>query len=103
MKCCLCGSVIKGISFSCDPFPLQKRGRCCWKCDNLRVTPARLVLVGVPVDEAKTIGENIHRAVRFAHKRLEQNADTTNHNNSGAQVPSSSKANKRARGTKAKA
>ena len=44
--CCLCGDPITpepvtGWEYGCNPWPLAKRGKCCWVCDKYRVTPAR--------------------------------------------------------------
>lgn len=48
MKCCLCGKEITpdlvGWEHGCNPWPLAKDGRCCWKCDRDHVFPARLDL-----------------------------------------------------------
>lgn len=71
IKCCLCGKMIARHE-SCDPHPLRKRGRCCHRCDDLKVTPARLAAKGIPQAEAKVIGQNIHRCVKYHRKRMRE-------------------------------
>jgi len=77
LKCCLCGTVIHDPRLSCDPYPVAQDGRCCSRCDDLKVTPARLTLKGIPEEEAKVIGRNIHSAVKFARKRWLESHDNT--------------------------
>lgn len=68
LKCCLCGALIHDRRLACSALPL-KDGRCCPKCDDMKVMPARLIQRGVPQQEAKVIGKNIHAAVKFARRR----------------------------------
>jgi len=72
-KCVLCGAIFKHDWLRCDPSPILAEGKCCWKCDNTKVTPARLMQQGVPQEEAKTIGRNLQRAVVLARKRWRRN------------------------------
>lgn len=68
LKCCFCGTIIHDPRFACNALPLAN-AQCCPKCDDLKVTPARLMMRGVPEEEAKTIGKNILAAVQFAQRR----------------------------------
>ena len=67
-KCVLCGKTFSEPP--CSPFPLADSGVCCWRCDDTKVTPARLVRKGMPEAEAKVCGVNLHRAVKFHRKRM---------------------------------
>jgi len=71
LKCCLCSTRINDHRHACSALPL-KDGECCQRCDDLKVTPARLALRGIPIEEAKTIGRNIRAAVKFARERALQ-------------------------------
>jgi len=68
LNCCLCGTRIADRRTACSAHPL-KDGECCQRCDDLKVTPARLAQRGIPIEEAKTIGKNIRAAVKFARQR----------------------------------
>jgi|TARA_Y100000310_G_C20701549_1_gene830421 hypothetical protein len=55
-NCCLCGSEYERSG--CNPWPLSESGRCCDRCDSLKVTPRRLVVgCGFSEETAKEIGE----------------------------------------------
>lgn len=40
--CCLCGLPIIDDKFGHNPYPLREKGRCCTKCNQEKVIPARL-------------------------------------------------------------
>ena len=40
MKCCICGSTIKG--YGNNPWPIKNKGKCCDKCNSQYVIMARL-------------------------------------------------------------
>jgi hypothetical protein len=42
-KCCLCGDTIMGYGNNAEPV---KRGRCCDDCNDMKIIPARLGLIG---------------------------------------------------------
>lgn len=67
--CVLCRKPFS--EFGCSPFPLRRRGLCCNRCDDMKVTPARLIFKGVPAAEAHVIGANIWRAVQWHRKKKE--------------------------------
>ena len=40
--CVLCNGWIEGIFDSNNPWPLNETGRCCGRCNNTKVLPARI-------------------------------------------------------------
>lgn len=61
MICCICGDKIEDIRRSCNAQPVKK-GRCCFNCDDLVVTPHRLMDVGFDKKTALQIGKAILKA-----------------------------------------
>lgn len=41
--CCLCGKEFKGYGNNPEPIKSSKTGKCCDKCNQERVIPARLI------------------------------------------------------------
>jgi hypothetical protein len=79
--CVLCGKKFREPGN--DPYPLAFTGRCCNTCDDLKVTPARMVRAGVDERAAKKIGAELHAAVKSmadAKKGSKIMTDETNTN-----------------------
>lgn len=47
-KCVICNAEMEKRQ-ACNPFPIRGKGKCCLLCDHLLVTPARMMLGGMPV------------------------------------------------------
>jgi len=61
--CCLCRCEIDG--YGASPAPLKGSGRCCERCDDLKVLPARLVeYYGFSEATAREIGKAHWNATR---------------------------------------
>ena len=41
MRCCICKKKFEG--WGNNPWPVKKRGRCCDKCNDTVVIPARII------------------------------------------------------------
>jgi hypothetical protein len=69
-QCCICLAPIGDRRQSCDAHPVMD-GRCCWKCDNVIVTPVRIAR-GQDVDIVAAIeqGLAIQRTVASARKEM---------------------------------
>jgi hypothetical protein len=63
LRCVICGKPLRGCG--CDAMPVAK-GRCCERCDDLVVTPARISkATGVPVAKLMDWAEHVHTLSRF--------------------------------------
>jgi hypothetical protein len=74
MVCVLCGIELPGKGN--NPLPLAHDGRCCDECDDLKVTPARLIESGLPEDAAKAFGKQLRewRLKRIAAFNISEEA-----------------------------
>jgi len=86
LTCVICKKPIPehppGWRGGCDPWPINKTGRCCQKCDDEHVTPARILGVAgyqsfAPQVVADSSGEWAGNGLRFA-TRAEAEANVAN-------------------------
>jgi hypothetical protein len=54
-----------------NPWPVKLNGVCCAKCDDLHVTPARMVRRGMDPTTAKILGQIAHDGANRLRKHLQ--------------------------------
>jgi hypothetical protein len=66
--CILCGRTF--TEPPCNPRPLSTTGVACPECDDLKVTPARLVASGIPPAQAEAVAREMHERVKGLRERI---------------------------------
>lgn len=72
MICVLCKKEFDGAGNNPEPLKRNKypESRCCDECDDLKVTPARFVKLGMPKENARILGEAMLSLKKFSKQWL---------------------------------
>lgn len=68
--CILCKK--KFSEYGNNPWPLAEKGECCDDCDDLKVTPARMMQMGVSREAAEAQCKGIHEAKKTFLRRFKK-------------------------------